>query len=185
MDFLYQVVQKTTAHRASREALVATVLEMPNPLANLLKIAANFSDKNHHKAAWAIEIIAESKPDLFQDLQPDFCAILPKIQDEQTLRPFAKSLFLLTKSQIVKFSTAQKQTIIETCFDWLIQDRKVAAKVYAMRTLFMLGTQTEHPEIHPTLKSIISQDASYHSAAYKAATKDILKKLVKIASTNH
>jgi uncharacterized BrkB/YihY/UPF0761 family membrane protein len=69
MDFFYQAVQKTTAHRASREVLVTTVLEMPKALENLLKIAASFSDKNHHKAAWAIEIIAASKPELFQDLQ--------------------------------------------------------------------------------------------------------------------
>jgi hypothetical protein len=81
----------------------------------------------------------------------------------------------LSKSKTIQLSESHEKKIIETCFDWLIQDKKVATKVYSMRTLFLFGKK--HPWINEDLKTILSQDYFKHSAAYQAAAKDILRKL--------
>jgi hypothetical protein len=81
----------------------------------------------------------------------------------------------LSKSKTIKLSESQETKIIETCLDWLIQDEKVAAKAYSMITLYNFGKK--YSWINEELKTILSQDFFKHSAAYKAAAKDILRKL--------
>ena len=73
--------------------------------------------------------------------------------------------------------TIETAVLIETLIDRLIQDEKVAAKVYAMKALFVLGKKYDW--VHEELKSIIEQDYSNHSAAYQATTRNLLKKLDK------
>ena len=93
------------------------------------------------------------------------------------LQSFAvsKICFFLSKSKTIKLTEKQEIKIIETCLDWLIQEEKVAAKVYSMRTLYQLSKK--HPWVNKELKTILSQDFFKHSAAYRAAAKEILKKL--------
>ena len=81
------------------------------------------------------------------------------------------------RKKMAFLSQEQEHNLIETLIDRLIQETKVAAKVYAMKALLFykeirLGSRDE-------LKSIISQDYSNHSAAYQAATRNLLKKLNK------
>ncbi|MFY7729978.1 MAG: hypothetical protein ACOVRN_10710, partial [Flavobacterium sp.] len=79
-------------------------------------------------------------------------------------------------TQPATLSAQQKELITEACFDWLINpDGKVANKAYAMRTLYILGKDTEW--VYPELKRILSEDFSAHSAAYKAAAKELLQKM--------
>ncbi len=89
----------------------------------------------------------------------------------------SKICLFLSKSKTVILTENYEQQIIETCLDWLIQDEKVAAKAYSMRAL--LNFSKKHKWIIPELQNILSQDYPNHSAAYKAAAKDVLKKLGK------
>ena len=84
-------------------------------------------------------------------------------------------MVFLTHKYREKLSERQIQQFIETSFDWLISDTKVAAKAYAMEILFELGKHYDW--IHPELKQIISQDYSKHSAGYKARARMILKEI--------
>ena len=77
----------------------------------------------------------------------------------------------------ISLSQQQEHNLIEALIDRLIQNEKVAAKVYAMRALFVLGKK--YKWVHEELKTIIEQDYSNHSAAYQGATRDLLKKLNK------
>jgi hypothetical protein len=72
-------------------------------------------------------------------------------------------------------SSQNKELLISNCFDWLIRDTKVASKCYAIRTLTALSK--ENIWIKKDLMTIIENDFSKHSAAYKAVTKSILKEL--------
>jgi ferritin-like protein len=81
----------------------------------------------------------------------------------------------LSKSKTIKLTENQETKIIETCLDWLIQDEKVAAKAYSMITLYNFGKK--HSWINEELKAILLQDYFKHSAAYRAAAKEILEKL--------
>jgi hypothetical protein len=67
------------------------------------------------------------------------------------------------------------ELITASCFDWLIGDHKVAAKVYAMTSLLLLGRKFEW--IHPELKMVIEQNYASGSAAYKARARMTLEKL--------
>ena len=74
-------------------------------------------------------------------------------------------------------SQEQEHILIEALIDRLIQDEKVASKAYAMKALFVLGKKYDW--IYEELKPILTQDYSNHSAAYQAATRNLLKKLNK------
>jgi hypothetical protein len=116
-----------------------------------------------------------------QNYLPLICSKSNLLSNESAIRPLAKVLLSLLESHYKKtenhinFSELQRQEMIELNFVWLITDCKVAAKVYAMRCLHLLGQ--EYNWIHPELRTILSKDFSTHTAAYKAVSKQILKKL--------
>ncbi|PWA10104.1 hypothetical protein [Flavobacterium laiguense] len=79
------------------------------------------------------------------------------------------------KKKEIQLSPKHLDEIIENNFDWLINDIKVAPKVYSMRTLHLLGQHYDW--ILPELKIIIIKDFPNHTAAYKAVAKEVLKKI--------
>ena len=72
MNALYQKLQQATSARASREELAQFVAQNPNLMPELFGIATDFKDKIHHKAAWIIDILSVSNPELFQKLMPEY-----------------------------------------------------------------------------------------------------------------
>ena len=70
-----------------------------------------------------------------------------------------------------------KEKIIECCFDYMINDEKIAPKAYAMNTLYLLGKDFDW--IHPELGQILERDFYHQSAGFKARAKHLLKKLKK------
>lgn len=125
-----------------------------------------------------MELICEKRLKLFIPHIDAFCEVLPQLKNDSAIRPMSKICMFLAKSNHrangIKLTQNQETQIIETCFDWLIRDEKVAAKVYAMRTLFILGKK--HDWVLPELKTIIEQDYANQSAAFQAATRMLLKK---------
>ena len=78
----------------------------------------------------------------------------------------------------VRLATRQNPVMAETMQTVAkVATEKVAAKVYVMKALFVLGKKYDW--VHDELKTIISQDYSNHTAAYQAATRNLLKKLNK------
>lgn len=67
--------------------------------------------------------------------------------------------------------------MVEACFDWLILDKKVATKAYAMRALFQFGKLQDW--IYPELQVILEQQYSSGSAGFQFASKEILGKIAK------
>jgi hypothetical protein len=171
----YQLIEKSTAHRASREFIRDYVLQNPEKLQFLMEIGLNEKDKIHIKACWSLELIFEIKLELILPFLEDFLAKIEHFNNDSAIRPISKICMFLSKSKTIKLSESQETKIIETCLDWLIQDEKVAAKAYSMITLYNFGKK--HSWINEELKTILSQDYFKHSAAYQAAAKDILQKL--------
>ena len=174
-EAFYQLVEKSTAHRLNREFIRDYVFQNSEKLQFLIEIGLNENDKIHFKACWILELIFELKLELILPFLDDFIAKIPFYKNDSAIRPVSKICLFLSKSKTIKLSENQETKIIETCLDWLIQDEKVAAKAYSMRALYNFGKK--HPWINEELKMILSQDYPNHSAAYKAAAKDILKKL--------
>ncbi len=180
-DF-YQKIANSTAHRKSREDNALLIQNDLQLLPDLLQIAYTIDDKNHHKACWTLELIFENNLDLLIPHLDHFCERLPRWKADGAVRSVSK-ICMMAAQQHVKLKKTGKTflseshiaAIAESSFDWLIGDAKVASKAYGMRALFALG-QSE-AWIYPELKTILSEDFVKHSAAYKGAAKEILKKI--------
>ncbi|MEY4834819.1 MAG: hypothetical protein RI980_934 [Bacteroidota bacterium] len=171
----FKLLSESTAHRISREFIRDSVFQNPEKLQYLMEIGLNEKDNIHSKACWSLELIFEIKLDLILPFLDDFLAKIGQYKDDSAIRSISKICMFLSKSKTIKLSENQETKIIETCLDWLIQDKKVAIKAYSMRALFHFGKK--HRWINEELKTILSQDYYKHSAAYQAAAKEILVKL--------
>ncbi len=177
-DF-YNLIAKSSGLRESREEIRDFIFANPSYLKDLTEIAFNTKDKNHHKACWILELICQDQTTLFIPFTADFCTVLPYFKKDSAIRPASKICLLIITSNYRKnenqLSENQLQKITESCFDWLINNTKVASKCYSIRTLFQIGKQVDW--IYPELQIILNKDYNAHSAAYKAVAREILKKI--------
>lgn len=171
----YTRITQGKAAKSFREGNKAFVLKHPEHMSELTKIAFTVADKNHHKAFWALELICEEDCSYFEPFIDDFCRHIPAYKNDNSKRPVSRICMFLVNSKKIHLTKKQEQSIIENCFDWLINDEKVAVKAYAMKTLYKLSQKNNW--IIPDLKQIITTDYPNQSAGYKACTKEILKKL--------
>mgnify|MGYP003447712213 CR=1 FL=1 len=121
-----------------------------------------------------------SKTGMDKDLFDFFCSNIKHRKDISAIRPAAKIWQLLVVSHYKKqegiiLPEKNLEEILESSFDWLINNTKVASKAYSMRTLYILGKHYDW--IYPELKTILNKDFPNHSAAYKAVAKEVLKKI--------
>ena len=178
---LVSKINQSTAHRKSRVYLSNYIIRHEDLLDEFITIAFDIQNENHVKAFWSLELVCEKKLKLFVPYLDSFCEVLPKLKNDSAIRPATKICMFLAKSNHrkngISLSQQQEHNLIEALIDRLIQNEKVAAKVYAMRALFVLGKK--YKWVHEELKTIIEQDYSNHSAAYQGATRDLLKKLNK------
>lgn len=181
MSELTAIITQTTGYKNSRQATANFIITNPELMVDFMQICFENQNSDHYKACWAMELIAYEKLHWFQEYIPLICSKSKILKNESAIRPLSKVLFLLleayyktTKTEI-HFTKFQLQELIEINFDWLITDTKVAAKAHAMRSLFLLGK--EYDWIHPELQTILSKDFSNHTAAYKAVSKQLLKKI--------
>lgn len=176
---MFTKIDQSTAHKKSRVTVSNFAIKNSSNLSELIAIAMDISHKNHVKAFWSLELVCNKKLKLFAPYIDLFCVILSKLVDDSAVRPATKICMFLAKSNHrkngIELSKEQEHIIIENLIDRLIQDEKVAAKVYSMKALFILGKK--YNWIYEELKSIITEDAYKHSAAYQSCTRNILKKL--------
>jgi hypothetical protein len=178
---MYQKIESSTCHVTSRKKVSNFAMKDENYLNEMIEFAFDIDHELHVKAFWSLDLVCENKLKQFVPYIEGFCNILPKIKDDSALRPATRIAYFLTKSNHrkngISLTQEQEHNLIEALIDRLIQDEKVASKVYAMKALFVLGKKYDW--IHEELKTIISQDYSNHSAAYQAATRNLLKKMNK------
>lgn len=168
-----------TGHRDNRQKYANEVLDNRELFAELIQLCFQTSNKNTSKAFWILEFVCYQKLEWITPHLHFFCSQIKNLKNESSIRPAAKICQLLVVSHFKKMETQLSEKhleeITENSFDWLINDTKVAAKAYSMRTLYILGQHYDW--IHPELKIIITKDFPNHSAAYKAVAKEVLKKI--------
>ncbi|MGG7037022.1 MAG: hypothetical protein ACI7YS_17780 [Flavobacterium sp.] len=173
----YNRIANSSALRESRVNNKSYTLSNPEYLSDLIQMAFDTKDKNHHKACWVLELVCEEQPELLLPYLDKFCEVLTKYTREQALRPIAKICMLAAKKLKTHLTEIQEEKIVSACFDWLIGKHKVAPKVYAIYTLNSFAKKNDW--IRQELLNIIEKDFSEQSAAYKAAAKEVLRKLSK------
>lgn len=173
--FFYDRISKSSAHRKSRDDNKLFIFENPEYLPNLIEIAFNTKDKNHHKACWILELIVEEKINLFIPFIGEYCSALKNYKSDSAIRSISKIGLFLVKDKKIKLTEIQEEQIIETFLDWLIESDKAANAAYTMRALYILGKK--HDWVNDELRALLSRDCSHQTPGYKFAVKDILKRL--------
>ena len=177
-NFLLQQLNNLgPALRENRLKVSNLVLENPELLPFLLEIVFEVDNKLSVKAAWVLEYVVAHKLDLMAPHLDEFTLNIRKLYFGSAVRPAAKICQFIAKAYTAKNNSIIKEVltknqidrIIETGFDWMISQHKVAVKAYTMTTLFLLGKNYDW--VHPELKLILQQNITKESAAYKARGK--------------
>ncbi len=173
----------TKAYRQTRLDVAQWVLARPALFPDLLDACYAQETDLSYKATWILEFVCKEKLELLYPELDRFCNNLAKITKDQAKRPFAKICEILclayykaqnpeTKKALTK---AHRKKITEACFNWLINNEKVACKAYSIQSLYLLGTEFDW--IHPELKIILEAGYSWHTAAFKARARQFLAKM--------
>ena len=187
---LYKKLSYTRAYRQTRLDVAQWVLDNPQTFPDLLDYCFQKDEEISFRATWILEFVCLADLTLLLPYLDVFFEQLPSIYKDQSVRPLAKICeklmiaFYKTKDETVieEINESHKTTITESCFDWLITEQKVACQVYAMSTLYFLGTEFDW--IHPELKIIIESNIHEGSAAYKARGRTTLAKIKKFQISN-
>lgn len=182
----YEELETVNASRASRLTCASLVNQNLSLLPFLIDKLFEVNDDHSCKAAWVLEFVCNDYIYAIIPYLDTFTKNIHKMQLDSAIRPVSKVCSFIVKIYYSKekntfkttLTSQHKKSLIETNFDWLINDHKVAVKVFAMETLFYLGT--ENPWIHSELEAILTQDFHKQSAAYRSRAKRILQKMKKV-----
>lgn len=179
---LYKELTYVNHSRENRQKYAHLVIANPKLLPQVLDILFQVDDKHSARAAWLLEFVA--REDLYTIL-PHLDRILGTMKNvhlDPAVRPMAKiceyliEAYYKNDSKIrAALSPEHKEYIIENCFDWMINDEKIAPKAYSMNTLYLLGQ--DYDWIHSELVLILERDFQMQSSGFKARARHIIKKI--------
>jgi len=183
LEELHKELSYINALRKNRLKYANIVLNDLSLLPKLMDIVFMTNDKVSCKAAWVFEFVCADYIYAIVPYLDEFTSNIHKVHLDSAVRPVAKVCEFLAKAYYSKqnntikktLSAIHKDRIIETCFDWMINDEKIAVKAYSMSTLYLFGK--DYKWVHPELVQILEQDYSSQSAGFQARAKHILKKI--------
>lgn len=171
----YNRIAKSNASTECRNGIRDFVIDNPEYLPELVAFATDLTNKNHYKAVWIIEMLVESHTQMLVPFIDSICETISKYKHESAIRGMSRTAYFLSISKEISLTENQKEKLIEICLDWLIGDAKVAPKAYAMYTLGHYAQKEDW--LKDELSNIINKDFYAQSAGYKAAAKEVLKKI--------
>jgi hypothetical protein len=171
------------AGRESRLKVAKMVLKDQELFESLLETAFEHDNELSVKAIWVLELVCEKNLEWMAFNLPYFIKNISKPKEESAVRSISKICNLIAQDYNSKFDSPIKlimtedhvSQMIETCFDWLISDFKVATKAHAMETLYFLGIKTGW--VHYELKMIIEKNLPIESPGYIARAKKVLESM--------
>lgn len=169
------VIAKSNAGRLSRQKITNAFLNQVYPLDELMVLALDISNKNHYKAIWIVELLAEENIFFLNPYVTDILTVSGKFKHQSAVRGCSRILYFMSSSKLLTLSEKQKNLIIETCLDWLINNQKVACKALSLKTLAYLSN--EFNWLKEELKEIIAKDYSQQSPGYQAAAREVLSRI--------
>lgn len=177
---------KVTSYREYRIKYADMILNDEKLFIPLLEIAFDETNEAQIKVSWVLDFVMRKKLEWIYPHLDYFTEHIDKISNDSAVRPISRICELLAKkynsksnSEIKEFLTSKHiEKIIETGFDWLISQHKVAVKAYTMETLFYFGK--EYDWVHEELRLVLQKEISNGSPAYKARGKKILQWIRKL-----
>lgn len=182
---LKTALEPMTAHKNARLKVAGQVIDNPELLDSLLELVFKVDKKVSIKAAWVLELVCLHNLDLLSPYLDYFTSNLKYVTNDSAVRPLSKICELIAKAytskkdSIVKdvLTKTQIDAIVEASFDWLIGPYKVAAKAFAMSTLYLFGKNSNW--IHEELRLILEKDMQKGSPAYCSRGRKVLSLLNK------
>ena len=176
-------MQYVNHSREHRMKYAHMVIDNPDLIPQVLDILFQVDEKNSYRAAWLLEFVARENLETILPYLDRIIEEMHKVHSDSAVRPMAKICELLVEAYYSKYDNSVKhklqqthrEKIIECCFDWMINDEKIAPKAYSMTCLYLLGK--EYDWIHPELVLIIERDYQMQSSGFKARARHILKKI--------
>ena len=183
MDKLEGVIRNTNHSKEQRDYFANLIIHQPELLPKLFEFCNLVDDDISYRANWGLEFLCRKELCAVLPHMERFTELLPITYKDPGVRPLVKICeYLIMAYYKDKVPAVQKELtleyrkkITEACFDWLLSNHKVAAKAYAMTSLYLLGTEFDW--VHPELKIILENNYASNSAAYKARARVILKKI--------
>lgn len=182
---LYKQLNYVNHSREKRSYYAQLVLDNPALFSHALEILFMVDDDLSNRAGWLCEFVCKKDLSLLFPYLDIFTAQMSTVYQDSALRPIAKITEYLTlsyyktKDQLTQKALLphHKERMVETGFDWMITDQKVAVKAYTMTSLFWLGTEIDW--IHPELTRIMEDGYHAGSAAFKARSRHMLEAIRK------
>ncbi|WCO00338.1 adenylosuccinate lyase [Psychroserpens ponticola] len=180
---LYNELNYVNHSREKRLHYANLVISQPNLIPKLLTILFTVDDKISCRAAWVFEFMCGENLEAIIPYLDRFTQNIHKVHLDSAVRPVAKVCEYLVTANYAKTNNAiktalnsdHKEKIVEACFDWMINDEKIAPKAYSMNVLYLLGKDIDW--IHPELVMILERDYQMQSSGFKARARHILKKI--------
>lgn len=161
------------------------ILSNPDLYPKLLDILFMVDDKVSCRAAWVFEFACGENLEAAIPYLDKFTENIGRVHLDSAVRPVAKVCEYLIKAYYSRkdnaikhaLTTKHQERIIEACFDWMINDEKIAPKAYSMNSLYLLGQ--DHDWIHPELQLILERDYQMQSSGFKARARHIITRIEK------
>lgn len=171
---LYKELNYVNHSREKRAHYAQLLIAQPILMKEVLDILFMVDDELSNRAGWLAEFATKNDISIIYPHLDYFIDLMDTVYQDSALRPCAKICERLVlsyykdKNALTQKHLTQKHRtkMIETGFDWLLTDQKVAVKAYTMTTLFYLGTDTDW--VHVELERIMRDGYASGSAAFKA-----------------
>lgn len=168
------------------DKLVTQLIKHPELTEPLLEEVFTQDKTDSFNASWVFDHVMRKKLVYLLPHFEKFTAGLANLTSESIIRPMAHVCELTMEAYFKTKDTSfrehitdvQLERVMTVCFDWLIGKHKVAAKVFAMTSLYYLGMKFDW--VHPELKLIVEQTAHEGTAGYKFRSGKTLADLKKL-----
>ncbi|MEO9511404.1 MAG: hypothetical protein ABJN84_00130 [Flavobacteriaceae bacterium] len=183
---LHRTLNSGRLSKTEINQLVTQLLNFPELTPCLLHEVFIEDKAGTFNASWAFDHLMRKKLEYLLPSFEIFAQGLKELQSESCIRPMAHVCELVTAEYFERknaqfqrdISSEQLELILTSCFDWLIGKHKAAAKVFAMTSLYHLGSKYEW--VHPELKLVLHNTMVEGSIGYKNRAKKTLNKLAQL-----
>lgn len=144
----------------------------PEKFKYLMHLVLMDEDPVPPRAAWVAEIVTQKDPSLVKPYVGKMVKRLESFTHPGTRRNVLK---ILMRTRIPE---KYQGHLIDICFRWILdEDKKVAAKVFAMQIIE--NHLPQYPELAVELSEVINDQFNKNSAGFKSRGRKVLKNLQK------
>ncbi|MEJ5995515.1 hypothetical protein WG904_13890 [Pedobacter sp. Du54] len=174
---------KSPLSKKRTEELSRTIAESDFSIKELIDLTFHPEEQIGFRAAWILETVFINNPTCFIPNSPYFLTKFRQQENPSAQRHFSKILALMTAKKALKpikvlFATYNTEELVETVFNWLINEKvPVAVKSHCLNILANFSSKHDwiKDELIETMDFLLDKE----SIAFYAKVKQIRRQLSK------